>query len=455
MESDTDNTTNLVLLDETHDVHLQSWLACANQHPDYPIQNLPMGVFKQTGTSARCGVAIGDYIIDLHALAQQNPFSGLASDALKTLTGSTLNAFMALDKAYSRAFRLALSQVLRKGAREETLIRNTLVDANDVHMCMPCEIKDYTDFYTSIYHATSVGKLFRPDNPLLPNYQWLPIGYHGRASSIQLSGTPVKRPLGQRLNQQEQPELGPTKKLDYEVELGIFVGRPSTQFQPISMAQAESHFFGVCMLNDWSARDIQAWEYQPLGPFLSKNFITTISPWITTAEALAPFRTSPTEYESRPYVDALNSTSNTQAGALDIKMCCTLQTEKMRTDKLPPMKLSETSFKHAFWTIAQMISHHTQTGCNLNAGDLFGSGTQSGPTPDEAGSLLELTEGGKLPLQLPNGEQRTFLEDGDIIEIRGYCTAPSGLRLSIGTVTSHVLSSEKNNIFHSTAEATS
>nr|WP_240692124.1 fumarylacetoacetase [Alteromonas portus] len=441
MVSDTDTTIAIAQPDETHDEALFSWLKSANQHPDFPIQNLPMGVFKTRDLPPRCGVAIGDEIIDLAKLATSSPFDGLAGEALSTLTGKTLNPFIQLPRSYSAAFRLALSRSLRAGSRLEAIVRETLISKHDVEMCLPCSIGDYTDFYTSIHHATAVGKLFRPDNPLLPNYKWLPIGYHGRASSVVVSGQQVYRPNGQVLRpNSNEPVMLPSEKLDYEAELGIFIGCPSPQFSPLEIEQAEKHFFGVCMLNDWSARDIQAWEYQPLGPFLSKNFVTSISPWIVTAEALIPFRVQPTKYSDRPYVAALNSPFNTSNGGLDIQMRVSLRTAQMKASNEAPVTLSKTSFKHAYWTVAQMISHHTTTGCNLNAGDLFGSGTQSGPEPEEAGSLLELTEGGKKPLTLPNGEQRTFLEDGDEIILSGFCISSSGLRIGIGNVSGQIAS---------------
>ena len=441
MVSDTDTTIAIAQPDETHDVMLESWLTSANQHPDFPIQNLPMGVFKQQDLPPRCGVAIGDEIIDLAKLATASPFDGLAGEALSALTGPSLNPFMQLPRSFFTAFRLALSRSLRVGSPKEALIRETLINKHDVEMCLPCSIGDYTDFYTSIYHATAVGKLFRPENPLLPNYKWLPIGYHGRASSIVVSGQQIYRPNGQVLRpKSSEPTMIPSEKLDYEAELGVFIGSPSRQFSPVAIEQAETHFFGVCMLNDWSARDIQAWEYQPLGPFLSKNFVTSISPWIVTADALIPFRVQPTSYADRPDVAALNSKLNSRKGALDIQMRISLQTAQMRAAGEALVPLSETSFKHAYWTVAQMISHHTASGCNLQAGDLFGSGTQSGPAPEEAGSLLELTEGGKHPLTLPNGEQRTFLEDGDEITLSGFCISSSGLRIGIGTVSGQIAS---------------
>ena len=440
MESDIKFSQRNPYLDETHDPKLSSWLCNANSHPHFPIQNLPFGVFLHIDGIPRCGVAIGDFVIDLHRLWSEHPFTGDAEIGHEALTDTSLNRFMSLGREISKAFRNALSCALRDGSCHESSIRRALIPINEVTLCPPCRIGDYTDFYTSIHHATSVGKLFRPNNPLLPNYRWLPIGYHGRASSIQLSGHPVYRPIGQCLNNNAQiPEVRPSSKLDYEVELGIFIGKPSRPSLPVPIEKADDHFFGVCMLNDWSARDIQAWEYQPLGPFLSKNFMTSISPWIITAEALAPFRQAPTKYDDRPHVPTLESENNSAFGGFNIRMSCHISSLRMRKLNISPVELSNTTFNHAFWSVAQMICHHTQTGCNLNAGDLLGSGTQSGPEIDEAGSLLEITLGGKNPFTLPTGEKRTFLHDGDEITLSGYCIAENGLRIGVGSVTACVL----------------
>ncbi|MEP4889082.1 MAG: fumarylacetoacetase [Aliiglaciecola sp.] len=439
MESDTKLNQQNPFLDGTHDPSLISWLDSANGHPFFSIHNLPFGVFKDSDGIRRCGVAIGDYVINLHKLWADRPFTGKAGEGLEALNDTSLNRFMSLGREVSKAFRQSLSKALTSGSKWESSIRKTLMPMSEVSLCLPCHIDDYTDFYTSIHHATSVGKLFRPDNPLLPNYQWLPIGYHGRASSIHPSGTQVYRPVGQCLNPTTQtPELTATAKLDYEVELGIFVGRPTPAFEAVAIEQAEQHFFGVCMLNDWSARDIQAWEYQPLGPFLSKNFMSSISPWVVTAEALAPFRLPPTRYANRPKVPSLESYENSVFGGFDIQMTCHLRTAQMRKNGIPAKKLSQTSFKHAFWTINQMLSHHTQTGCNLNSGDLLGSGTQSGPNAAEAGSLLEITRGGQDSIALPGNEFRGFLEDGDEIELSGFCESENGLRIGLGSVVGRI-----------------
>jgi fumarylacetoacetase len=308
-------------------------------------------------------------------------------------------------------------------------------------MGLPCRIGDYTDFYTSIHHATAVGKQFRPDNPLLPNYRWVPIGYHGRASSIGVSGQSIRRPAGQFKGPDDAtPGFGPTRRLDYELELGAFIALPNNQGEPVPIADAEAHLFGLALFNDWTARDIQAWEYQPLGPFLSKNFASTLSPWIVTLEALAPFRVPfarpPGEPAPLPYLD---SPANRASGAIDVALEVWLQTAAMRNAGLPAQRLMQSNFRDSYWTLAQLVAHHTVNGCNLQAGDLFGSGTQSGPDPGQGGSLLELSGGGKLPLQLANGETRSFLEDGDTVILRGHCARQGLRRIGFGDCAGTIL----------------
>ncbi|GGO75522.1 fumarylacetoacetase [Marinobacterium nitratireducens] len=430
-------------LNETHDSSLTSWVASANGETDFPIQNLPFASFRRAGSDEtfRGGVAIGDQIVDLAALHNSAPFDGLAGEALAAAAEPRLNRFMGMGQAAWSALRLALSRALRSGSEQQASLQGCLIAQTDAEYGLPCSIGDYTDFYTSVFHATSVGALFRPDNPLLPNYKWVPIGYHGRASSIGVSGQKFPRPQGQtKAPDATEPSFGPCKRLDYELEIGIFIGAGNELGEPVSIDRAEDHVFGICLFNDWSARDIQAWEYQPLGPFLSKNFASTISPWIVTMEALAPYRTAfahPAEDpQPLPY---LSSESNSREGALDIQLECLLQTEQMRNNGEAPTRLSESSFKHSYWTVGQMVAHHTVNGCNLQPGDLLGSGTQSGPEHEEAGSLLELTVGGKQAISLPNGETRTFLEDGDAVVMRGYCAKPGAARIGFGEVVGTIL----------------
>ncbi len=434
----------MTLLNETHNRTLTSWLASANeQGTDFPIQNLPFAIFRRAGSDEafRGGVAIGDQVIDLAAVAKRSLFDGEAAAAAQAASGSTLNALMAMGPSAWSALRLALSRALREGSPQQPAMAACLVPMLDVDFALPAQIGDYTDFYTSIHHATNIGKLFRPDNPLLPNYQWIPIGYHGRASSIVVSGQDFHRPHGQLMPPgAEQPTVGPSKRLDIELELGIFIGSGNALGEPVPIAEAEQQVFGLCLLNDWSARDIQGWEYQPLGPFLAKNFATSISPWVVTLEALAPYRVAFTRPEGDPQpLPYLDSAHNRQAGAFDIRLAVELQTGAMREAGQTGHMICATSYRHAYWTIAQMVAHHTVNGCNLQPGDLFGSGTLSGPSLDQAGALIELTQGGKQPIALPNGEQRTFLEDGDRVTLRGWCEAPGAARIGFGACTGSIL----------------
>jgi fumarylacetoacetase len=424
-------------LNETHDPKLISWVASANlPGNDFPIQNLPFAIFrcKDSAETFRGGVAIGDQVLDLAALSSKNVLNGEAQQAAAAASASTLNELMAMGQTAWSSLRLALSRLLREDAKQQAITAQCLLDMEDVEYALPAHIGDYTDFYTSIHHATNVGKLFRPDNPLLPNYRWIPIGYHGRASSVVLSGHDVRRPQGQLMPPgAERPALAPSKRLDFELELGFFIGTGNSLGTPISMDQSEQHVFGICLLNDWSARDIQGWEYQPLGPFLSKSFATSISPWIVTLEALAPYRLPFTrdadEPQPLPYLD---SEHNRAAGAFDIQLKITLATPAMREAELPAHTICQTSYRHAYWTLAQLITHHTVNGCNLQAGDLLGSGTLSGPEPHQLAAMLEITQGGKIPLTLPNGEQRVFLEDGDQVTLRGWCASKDAARIGFG-----------------------
>ena len=365
----------------------------------------------------------------------------LDASSAAALARAELNDFMALGPNAWSALRLALSRALRTGAGAQAALQSALVPQAEAVYTVPARIGDYTDFYTSIHHATNVGRLFRPDNPLLPNYQWVPIGYHGRSSSIGVSGQQFHRPRGQLMAPgASAPMLAPSQRMDIELELGIFIGHGNTAGDPIPLSEAESHVFGLCLLNDWSARDIQAWEYQPLGPFLSKNFATTISPWIVTLEALAPYRTAPLRPADDPQpLPYLDSAANRQAGALDIQLEIWIRTAAMQQADQPAQRLVRTSYRHAYWTLAQLVAHHTINGCNLQPGDLFGSGTLSGPTLQEAGALLELTQGGKQPVTLANGETRSFLQDGDTIELRGHCVSNGTARIGFGACSGTLL----------------
>ena len=406
-----------VPLDETHDAALTSWLDSANEpSTEFPIQNLPYGRFRSQDDKARgwrIGVAIGDQVLDLKR-------AGL-------IDGYSMNELMALPRAEHVRLRRAISQGLRSGSTTAAPLRESLVPVDRVTLGLPCDIGDYTDFYTSIHHATTVGKQFRPENPLLPNYKWVPIGYHGRVSSIFPSapgtGHEFRRPLGQtKAADALEPSVGPSRRMDYELELGAFISRPNEVGEPIPMSMAEEHVFGLTLFNDWTSRDIQPWEYQPLGPFLSKNFASTVSPWMVTLDALAPFRSAFVRPSGDPApLPYLDSTENQASGAIDIDLEVWLQTSQMRESKHDGDRLMTSNYRDAYWTLAQLVAHHTVNGCNLRSGDLFGSGTLSGPEASQAGSLLELTRGGAQPITLSSGETRGFLEDGDTVILRGRC----------------------------------
>lgn len=417
-------------IDATHDTALRSWVESANDPAsDFPIQNLPFGRFRHGGeTQWRLGVAIGDQVLDLRA-------AGLVAHA-------DMNRLMQATPQERRALRQALSEGLSEGSAQRQAFEAALTAQSAVELGLPCEVGDYTDFYVGIHHATEVGRQFRPDNPLLPNYKWVPIGYHGRASTLLASGADFRRPLGQvKAPDAAQPVLAPTAKLDLELELGIFVGRPNVLGHPVRMQDAEAHVFGLTLFNDWSARDIQGWEYQPLGPFLSKNFASTVSPWMVTLEALAPFRQAfqrpAGEPDPLPYLD---SSDNRAHGAIGIQMEVVLQTSRMAQAGHAGDVISRSNFSEAaYWTVAQLVAHHTVNGCALRAGDLFGTGTLSGADKGQSGSLLELTTGGKNPITLSNGERRGFLEDGDTIILRAYCEREGARRIGFGECRGTVL----------------
>ncbi len=422
---------------ETHDRARKSHVASANAAgADFPIQNLPFGAFRVRGRheAPRVGVAIGDQILDVSRAAEL--FTGAAAPAALACAAPQLNDLMRCGSSAWSALRLQLSQVLSADERAfRSAVRAQLVPMADAELLLPVKIPNFTDFFASIFHATNAGKMFRPDNPLMPNYKYVPVAYHSRPSSVTVSGTPVRRPRGQTKPANETvPAYRPARSLDYELELGFYLGVPSSLGVPVPIGEAGAHIFGFCLLNDWSARDIQAWEYQPLGPFLAKNFATTVSPWVVTAEALAPFRTAA---YARPAGDPaplphLNAPADQATGGLDIQLEAYVLTDRMRRQSDPPFRLSHGSFADVYWTVAQMVAHHTSNGCNLEVGDLFGSGTISGPERESWACLLELTKGGREPLTLPNGETRTFLEDGDEVIFRGFCERAGFTRIGFG-----------------------
>jgi fumarylacetoacetase len=399
------------MIDATHDPALESWVESANQpHTEFPIQNLPYATFRHPGEERpRLGIAIGDMVLD----------------ATQAFNIQSMQSVMAMSSAARADVRRLVSGYLTHYAAGAGRF---LVPISEVNLLLATDIPDYTDFYASIQHATNVGRMFRPDNPLLPNYKWMPIAYHGRASSVVISGTPVRRPWGQIVSSPAGPPVyAPCRLLDYEVELGAFLGPGNPMGEPIPVTEAEDRLFGVCLLNDWSARDIQSWEYQPLGPFLAKNFATSISPWVVTMRALEPFRCpAPTRPEGDP--TPLPHLTATRDGAFRITLEVWLRSARMRE----PIRVSHGDFSSLYWTLAQMIAHHSSNGCPLRAGDLIGSGTVSGPQKENRGCLLEITSRGAEPLELPDGEVRRFLEDGDEVILRGFCEAPGFRRIGLG-----------------------
>ncbi|MGB7201226.1 MAG: fumarylacetoacetase [Pyrinomonadaceae bacterium] len=433
-------------INETHDPNLKSWVESANDpNTDFPIQNLPFCVFSPIDDDqplfGRFGAVIGDYVlafsddkVDLFHHRHQY---------LNCFVPTPVPWMMRSVRPSDGSLRRRLVEILRMeaNAKDRKLAEKLMIPLSEVELRVS-HIGDYTDFYCSIYHATNVGSMFRPENPLLPNYKYVPIGYHGRASSIVISGTDIKRPNGQNRSDAEKPPVFiPSKSLDYEMELGFFVGQGNELGTSIPISNAEDHIFGVCLVNDWSARDIQAWEYQPLGPFLAKNFATTISPFVVTMEALAPFRTKAFEREAddpQP-LGYLSDELNQQFGGLDINLEVYIQTEKMRDENIEPHLLSRSNTKDLYWTIGQMLTHHASNGCNLQTGDLMATGTVSGKDKSERGCLLELTWRGSEPLELPSGEQRRFLEDGDEIIMKGFCEREGFRRIGLGECRGRIL----------------
>jgi fumarylacetoacetase len=428
--------------DHTHHPDSLSWVASAAPGgTDFPIQNLPFGVFRRRATAEawRVGVAIGELVLDVPACAAAAPFTGLAEEAAADCASPGLNALMARGPAHRTALRHALFARLdvddAETERWQDVVPPCLIPQADVEMALPAQVGDYTDFYASVFHASNVGRMMRPDNPLLPNYKYIPIGYHGRASSIVVSGTAVRRPNGQtKPVQSEAPVFGPSRNLDYELEMGVLVGPGNELGRPIAHADIETHLFGLCLVNDWSARDMQGWEYQPLGPFLAKNFATSISPWVVTLDALEPFRVPPFERqagdpEPLPYLDG---PAYRQRGGIDVALEVWLRTPGMRDAGRPAVRLSRSRLRDMYWTFGQMATHHASNGCNLRPGDLLASGTVSGADKDARGCLLELTWRGAEPILLPGGEERRFLEDGDEVILTGSCERDGAVRIGFG-----------------------
>jgi fumarylacetoacetase len=422
--------SGIIQVDATHNPQLRSWVASAQGHADFPIQNLPLGVFSPAGKPPRISVAIGDSILDLNAAAKFLP-----ANVGELVAVDDLNVLFAAGASVRKDLRRAVQSLLADTSTVQSELAACLHRSRDCQLHLPAIIGDYTDFYVGINHATNVGKLFRPDQPLMPNYKWVPIGYHGRASTVRPSGVPVRRPNGQRKKPDEAvPTFGPCRNLDYELEIGIWVGQGSEPEDQIAIATASQHIAGYSLLNDWSARDIQAWEYQPLGPFLAKSFATTVSPWVVTPEALAPFRIaqSPRPDGDPAPLEYLNDPIDQSLGAFDIELEVWIVTPSARAAGMPPHRLASSNTRHMYWTPAQLIAHHTSNGCKLRPGDLLGSGTISGPTVDSFGSLLETTSGGKHRITLPGGETRGFLEDGDEIILRARAHRDGNVSIGFG-----------------------
>lgn len=431
-----------VALDETHDAAARSWVASANGETDFPLQNLPFAVFSTAERSTPgVGVGLGDFVIDLARL--QDLLEGTARAAAGAAAADSLNPLMAAGHAASDALRLALFRLFRDGAAPQTqaLARQALVPLRAARLHRPVRVAGFTDFFASVHHATNAGRIFRPDAPLLPNYKYVPVAYNGRAASVQVDAE-VRRPQGQvKAPDAPAPSYGPCARLDYEMELGIYIGTPSLRGEPIAVRDAWRHVFGVSLLNDWSARDVQAWEYQPLGPFLAKSFATSVSPWVVTAAALAPFRTAcwrrpPGDPAPLPHLaDALDQ----RYGALAIAVEASLATATMRARGIPAQRLSRASAADLYWTVGQMLAHHTSNGSWLECGDLLGTGTISGADPGALGSLLELSRNGQAPLPVGAGETRSFLQDGDELVLRGRCERAGFIGIGFGECRAVVL----------------
>lgn len=424
---------------------LTSWIASANAPDcDFPIENLPYGVFRH-GQRNHIGVAIGDRILDLQNCASAGLFEELPREIVAACGAEVLNPLMSLGPLAWSALRRRISALLNADeadAQMQHRVEPHMIHLREVAMQLPAEIGDYTDFYASIHHATRVGKLFRPENPLLPNYKYVPIGYHGRTSSIVASGKEIRRPCGQTRAASGTPVFGPTRSLDYELEVGALVGVGNRLGKSIPISEAENHIFGLCLVNDWSARDMQAWEYQPLGPFLAKSFATTVSPWVVPMEALAPYRVPALERpeDDPPPLPYLQSASSDRDG-IDLTLEVTLESEKMRQTGMAPMLLGRSNLRDLYWTIAQLVTHHASNGCNLRTGDLLATGTVSGSAQGSEGCLLE-KQHNKEPLRLPSGEVRTFLADGDRVSLRAYAQKEDLPRIGFGECTGAITNAD-------------
>lgn len=436
------------MIDATHDFARRSWVESANGHSEFPIQNLPLCIFSTPGQGPRGAIAIGEEIFDIAAARSLGLFAGEAMVAAEAASDTRLNALFALSAQARAALRRRVSHLLAAdcGGRNEVqpLRARVLHKAAECTLHLPARVGDFTDFYAGIHHATNTGRMQRPDSPLLPNYKYLPVAYQARSSSIVVSGTPVRRPNGQRKPAREQvPTFGPSRNLDYELELGVWLGPGNALGAPIPIAEAAGHVAGFCLLNDWSARDIQAWETQPLGPFLGKSFATTVSPWVVTPEALAPFRIpqAPRSDGDPAPLDYLLHREDQVLGALDVELEVLILTEAMRAKGLPPQRLATSNARHLYWTVAQLVTHHASGGCNLMPGDLFGTGTISGPTSDAMGSLLELSQGGRVPVALDSGETRRFLEDGDDVIMRAHARRDGFVPIGFGECRGRITSS--------------
>ncbi|MGH9482798.1 MAG: fumarylacetoacetase, partial [Terriglobales bacterium] len=424
---------------------MSAWLASANAaDTDFPLENLPYGAFAAPGGEVHLGVAIGDQILDLRAALATSAFDGLPEPLRQACALPSLNRLMGLGGGLARGLRQRLTQMLRQGSAHAEAASRLLVPQTGTEMRLPVEIGDYTDFYASLHHAFNVGSLFRPESPLFPNYKHVPIGYHGRSSSVVVSPEPVRRPWGQWLGTKgggAPPDFAPCRQLDYEVEVGFLVGCGNRLGEPVRLAQAEEHIFGLCLLNDWSARDIQRWEYQPLGPFLGKNFATSVSPWVVPLEALSAFRTrAPERAPGDPaLLPDLDDPADRRLGGLDMMVEACLSSRAMREQELEPVRLSRATLLDLYWTMGQLLTHHTSNGCNLRPGDLLATGTISGAAPSARGCMLELTRAGKEPLTLPSGESRQFLQDDDEVSLRAYCQGTGGVRIGWGECRGRVL----------------